>query len=183
MGILRQALTGDYRPHGIESEASVILAYSFGRGNDTPGLVNEALADYAIQKSQEHNIGIVAQLAVADAIEQHDIQGLPLIRIDPRNAREAHYMHTGHILERVSGYIEPTETVMVVAQAYHAPRADRQTVAAGYQTVLPEALPTDWDPNSIFQEMHCRTPLIWAVREPLVLAGYQLTGRFRPCAP
>jgi hypothetical protein len=177
MDLLRASLTGNYQPHGQEADADVILAFAFGRGQGTPGVVNEALADFAVEKARALNIRIVAQLAVADAIENRGLSELLVARVDPRDAAEAHYMSTGNILERSHGLIDPKSNVMIVAQAHHLPRADRQATRHGYETIVPEGLPDVWDPDSIFQEMHCRSPRIWALREPLILAVNKATGK------
>ncbi len=199
MGILRQALTGEYQPHGLESDANVILAFAFGRGDGVPGVVNEALAEFAVERAREWKIGIVAQVAVADAVENHLIQqayapaddeedlsypvfqsqvglGVSLARIMPRDPAETHYMNSRQVLDQASRLIEPESTVMVVAQAFHAPRAVRQAQAAGYKTVLPEGLPSVWDPASIQQERHCRSAWAWARREPFAILHHQVLG-------
>jgi hypothetical protein len=177
MGILRQALTGEYEPHGNEAEANVILAFAFGRGDGVPGEANEALAEFAIKQAEKHNVGIVAQLAVADAIEQQRIPDLSLVRIEPRDPAEHHYMNSFQVLQQATRLIDPdVESVMVVAQAFHAPRADRQTQKTGFNTILPPGLPDVWDPASIRQERHCHSAFAWAKREPLVIAHHRLFG-------
>lgn len=196
MGMLRQALTGEYDPHGQESDAKVILAFAFGRGNGVPGAANEALAEFAVKQAEQHSIAIIAQLAVADAVEQilRDRQlerrrieaaldqqvvapqpgyGTQFVRVDPRTKKEAHYMDSRHFLLRAKRLIEPGTVVMPVAQAYHAPRADRMTERlGGFPTVLPPGLPDVWDPGAIHQERHCRSALAWAKREPFVIAHH-----------
>ncbi|MCW1908144.1 MAG: hypothetical protein KIH63_002255 [Candidatus Saccharibacteria bacterium] len=177
MGILRQALTGEYQPHGLESDAKVILAFAFGRGDGVPGVVNEAIAEFAVKQAEQRRIGIVAQLAVADAIEQMHVPNLSLVRIDPRDPAEHHYMNSQQILDQATRLIDPeTERVLVVAQAFHAPRADRQAQRTGFRTILPSGLPDVWDPDSIRQERHCRSAIAWAKREPFVIAHHLAAG-------
>lgn len=181
MGIVRQSLTGNYQPHGLEVEADVILAFSFGRGDERPGVVNESLANFALGKARDLGIGLVAQYAVAEAAEQLGTQGVePFLRVDPRTAWERNYMHTGHILKRVieGGLIDPaSQQVMVVAQAFHAPRADSQAQAAGLETILPPDLPRGFASDTIFRELHCRNRLLWSLREPLTLLQHAAFGQ------
>lgn len=174
MSLLIESLTGGYTPHGLERDATFVLAFAFGRSKDDKGLTNEAIGHMAILKSQEIGIPIFAQFSVANVIEE---AGYECTRIDPENENELKYMSTGKVIEKVERIVDfRSEVALVIAQSFHAPRADAETAKRGLNTVLPEDLPNTWSPDSIFMESHCRNRIFWSLREPIVIAINKLKG-------
>lgn len=167
---LKTTYRGEYTPVGRLTDADSVIAQSFGyRTNDgrsLPGPVNEALAEAASTYASELGIPVIAQHEIAENIPDRLLE-----RVIEHHRTEGKYLDTYEVLEqqlKILGELALRKSI-VIAQAHHVTRVNRQANKLGMDTVVPEGLPRIWDPDS--EQWWTRNPRLWTIHESV---GYPI---------
>lgn len=156
------SFSGDYEPRGDVSSADVVIAHSFGVGeNGQPGVVNEALADF-INERYPH-LPALAHESIAVAL---DVQPVASLEGDPTNTLGKGLGTRGELVQ-ARAYMdkEGLHDALLVGQAFHIGRVAWQACQLDMDVIIPEELPTVFDPHS--QQWWTRSQGLWILREAL----------------
>lgn len=177
--MVSQAGNGEYMVHGNTADAECVIAQSFGYqeatdGTVEPGWSNYALASYVLENFSYHMPKIL-QFEVGDAFEK--FQGLSgqYYRIE-KHREEGKYLDTREVLEQSAAIMEENQwrSAAVVAHRHHVPRVDAAARRLGIDTIVPNALPGTWDPESA--QWWTRSPERWFSREVPTIGYYAVKG-------
>ncbi|MFI5212432.1 MAG: hypothetical protein ACHQTE_00535 [Candidatus Saccharimonadales bacterium] len=156
------SFSGDYVAHGDSDSADVVIGHAFGIRKDSPGTVNEALAGF-IDDRYSH-LPILPNRDIARALHtkpEFVLDG------DPSNTTGHSGLGTWGELQQATTFMhqEGLKTAILVGQAFHIGRIDRQAQMFAMDTVIPEHLPNFFDPESL--QWWTRHRSLWIARESL----------------
>jgi hypothetical protein len=170
-GLLREAVTGRYQPHGDVAAADCVVGFAFGvRGRKRPGVSNEQLAALIIERWP--GLPRILQGEIAGALRD---DGVPRFSID-RHRQHGHYLDTREVAEQALELMSEhgLSRPLIVAQAHHVPRADAVCRLLGMKTIVPPGLSDVFDGRSA--QRWTQNQPAWGVRETVAIAYYELRG-------
>lgn len=168
-----------YEAIGNPAEADCIFGHSFGTSTDSDS-VNRQLADYMLEYADGRPL--IADRNLVDAMPNGDkkvayvIEGqVTTIVADERKVVVeglGTYGAWRQGLEYMQG--KGLSRPLVVAQAWHVDRAVKQGYKLGIQSIVPEGLPTDFDPQS--EQIWTRSALLWVLFNALGSIRLKMRG-------
>lgn len=175
MNLLRSTLTGEYTPIGNIDEADAIIGASFGAGEHDPGEVNERLAGFVLDRF-DATLPLILQQEIATAVEDLGGHVDKTIEGDPSSLMGGQ-LGAWEVLTDARQYMAENglKRPILVTQAFLMGRLTVQAVKLGMDPIVPEGLPTEFDPESI--QAWTRNRLLWATRELPGLAYLKLHGK------
>ncbi len=156
------SFSGRYEPRGDIASADVVIGHSFGIGeDDQPGASNIALADF-INEHYAH-LPVLAHKSIAVAL---DVEPAALLDGEITNMRGKGLGTRGELLQ-ARDYMkrEGLRNALLVGQAFHIGRVAWQACMLNMDVIIPEDLPTIFDPES--QQRWTRNRVSWRFREAL----------------
>lgn len=175
MNLIRSTLTGEYASVGNVHEADAIIGASFGAGEHTPGEVNERLAGFVLDRF-DATLPLILQQEIASAVEDLGGSVDKTIEGDPSSLMGGQ-LGAWEVLTEAQQYMveHGLRRPILVTQAFLMGRLTVQAVKLGMDPIIPQGLPTEFDPESI--QAWTRNRLLWATREIPGLAYLKLHGK------
>jgi hypothetical protein len=176
-------------PETDPARIDTIMAFTFGNrmlpnGNRTPGPVNEALADVAVQLHRHNGARIYAQWEVADAIGSRVAQEMVTSIYPGRDERaEPVYLSTSGVVSAVVA-MQPDRrslgVVGVVGFADHLWRCVTTVRQFGLDAYVPSgcSMPNAYDAES--GQPWCRSRLAYLMHDIMIRASERRTGLMGP---
>jgi hypothetical protein len=173
--LIRGALTGEYEPRGSVADADCAIGQSFGSSPDGIGLVNDRMAQF-VDSDLPARLYLLMQQEIANALEDQGSNANFVIKGDPSTAVGGQLDSWGvlsqaqqHMMER--GLNRP----VLVAQAHQIGRLTMQAIRLGMDPIVPEGLPTDFDPEST--QFWTRNRTLWSIREAVGIPYLRLRSK------
>lgn len=165
MNLIRSAATGNYQVIGNPKNADSVIGFSFGAREKEPGLVNDKLAQFVLDRYAKNSMSLIMQHEIADAFPDA-IEKPDKIIYGELSTNSGKGLDSYGVLEQASEYMlkNGLERPILVAQAHHIGRAAIQAAMFfGSNIVVPEDLPKDFDPESL--QLWTRNKYLWMLRE------------------
>jgi hypothetical protein len=171
--VFKYSVTGSMPPLGNLDDAEAIIAFPFGRLENTagdyiaPGATNLALAEYIANNAQLREKNIVLTEELADALDGDTDGSITLINNINKDGRTSstydYAVRAGeHFRQHNIGQLA------VVAFRHHLPKANAGIKRVGLKTVVPDLRQVgNFDPESA--QWWTRNLAAWIVRESVVL--------------
>jgi hypothetical protein len=177
-----KALTGNYKiDHGCLDRHLTLVALDFDTTDDSFS-VNAKLAKYIRQLDGLENMAVYAQSLIygilvrgqndrSNAAGQKSARNpAKLIELPSAGAKffgqKAENGESGDsydALAKAAAQLPKGATVILVCQAYHASRVQKQAALLGLKALLPPGLPRDFSHNG--NQPWTRNPTLWRIRE------------------
>jgi uncharacterized SAM-binding protein YcdF (DUF218 family) len=180
VGLVEEALTGDFTVHGEAAKADCVIGFSFGyRGkpeHPEPGLSNEDLATVALRHYAK--LPKIFQVEIATAYETAGgVDSDAVFRIAKHHI-EGEYLDTREVAVQAKEQMDKRgwRTALILAHPNHMPRADAVCRALGIETVVPAEVKgaVEFDPQST--QKWTRDLTSWREYEPEAIELYRLKG-------
>lgn len=154
--------SGDYHSKGDLTNADCIVVHTFGSGpGGMAGQTNEALMQYAVDLRQQlGDLALIATRETAQAMPEHPTH---ILDGDLANWVGQGTGTWGELLQARDIMIaENLSRPILVAHSYHIGRVANQAVKLSIDPIIPEGLPSVFDPKST--QTWTRNSFQWAVR-------------------
>jgi hypothetical protein len=161
----RGSFTGNYEPQGNIAEADCVIGNEFAFRTNGFGSVNEQLA--RVIADHYIDLPLLINRNIAGALKELKPNREPeeIFTGDSVNFMSDEGEGTWGELLQAKKYMNQRELQkpILIAQAYHVGRVALQAKKLGINPVIPEGLPTAFDPESVQRWTHNK--FLWAIRE------------------
>lgn len=176
MNVFKSAMTGEYAPVGDPQKADCVIGQSFGASEHGPGYVNELLAKYIVDNVCT-NVPLILQNEIAAAMPNNrkpvfSIEGAPST-LTGGGLNSLAAIEQANIYMKENGLEQP----LFIAQAYHIGRVAMLATNLGINPIIPENLPTEFDPEST--QIWTRNKYLWIPRELAVISYLKAKQKLR----
>ena len=173
--LVSQACTGRYLPAGDHTHADCVLGFAFGAEQQgerlLPGETNAHLAQLALQNYP--TLPKILQGEIADAYPQSEQRAPSWVIHEHR--KPGRYLDTREVAAQAAEIVrrEGFDSVVLLAQPYHVPRAAAVCRRLGIKPIVPTGLETiGFCPHST--QPWTRSRGAWICREIPTIAFYVL---------
>jgi hypothetical protein len=146
-------------------EVDAVVGHEFAAPHsleDGPGKINEQIAEIIVD--DYGHLPIFGAATIKKAVEKLDsnleVKLLVDITSDGLNTKGGTYEELKQVWASLG---RETVRSVHVGQAFHIGRVAQQAEKVGFTPLIPEGLPTDFDPDSM--QRWCRNRWLWSVRE------------------
>lgn len=173
--LIRSVVTGRYDAIGDPADADCVIGHSFGTRPDGPGPVNELLARFILERTNEQ-LPLLLQEEVADALGALSRRPVLAIRGEA-STTVGSKLDSWDVFRRARPFLDERGLgrPLLVAQAFHVRRVAWQAARQGLHTIVPAGLPRDFDPDST--QPWTRHAALWVPREIVGLTYLRVRGR------
>ena len=146
-----------YQPRGNIIDADCVIGHSFGTSID-PGSVNEQLARQMLRHAD--GLPMIADRTLVNALPEIEPQMSHIVE-GPVTNINAQGVGTWGTLVEARQHMESLglSSPAMVAQAWHIGRVVKQAARLEIDSIVPEGLPKDFDPNS--DQIWTRSVYLW----------------------
>jgi hypothetical protein len=163
------SFSGNYVSQGDPSDADCVIGHEFAFRKNGFGRVNEQLADFIAKRYVRTDLPLFLNRNIAGALNEiePDVEPAAVFTGESSNLTATHGEGTWGELRQAKALMDANslERPILVAQAYHVGRVALQAIKQGIEPIVPEGLPSDFDPES--EQIWPRNQLLWGVHELL----------------